>query len=92
MNLSAEDKLKLRLVALETLKKASETQTQTWVARRLRIAISQVNRYVTRETATPNIERSLKILKLFKAYIPNEILIDPEWITKAIEAAEAKQG
>jgi len=82
---TSEERLKLRLLAVETLRNAAKSMKQIKIARTLRIPIAEVTRYITTGDVVPSVVRSLEILRRFKAYVPEEVIIKREWIKKALE-------
>jgi len=90
MRFTSEERLKLRLLALETLRNAARSMRVIEIARTLKIPPAEVSRYTATGDITPSVKRSLQILRLFKNYVPEEIAIKKEWISKVLEAVESK--
>jgi len=91
MRLTSEERLKLRLLALETLRNTARSMKGIEIARALKVPPAEVSRYISTGDITPSVRRSIEILKLFKRFVPEEITIQKEWISKVLETIESEE-
>jgi len=90
VNLNAEEKAVLSLLAIETLRrkvKAEGVGTQKRVARELGEHPTVINRWVLGKVL-PSLHNCNVLLTKYRRYVPKEILINNEYVSKLLEVTE----